>query len=61
MSDERLPPREYVVQSIESFLTDPPDSDFHRGFLSAMLIVYTDSLGAPKDDPLVVAAEAVMA
>lgn len=35
---------EYVTSSVQTFLGDPPDSDYQRGFLGAMLIVAKEPL-----------------
>jgi hypothetical protein len=34
----------YLEQAIDSFLHDPPTSDYHRGFLAALLVVYREGL-----------------
>jgi hypothetical protein len=36
---------EYVTSSVQSFLGDPPDTNFQRGFLSAMLVVAEEHWG----------------
>lgn len=40
----------YLEQALMGFLGDPPDSDFQRGFLSALLIVYQEGLGKGGQD-----------
>ena len=35
----------YLEESIQAFLVDPPDSDFLRGYLSALLVVAEEALG----------------
>jgi hypothetical protein len=34
----------YLEQAIDSFLHDPPTSDYQRGFLAALLMVYREGL-----------------
>ncbi len=41
--------QKYITESIESYLSDPPDSDFLCGYLSAMLVVAEESLGLPME------------
>lgn len=36
-SDSQRELREYLNNVFHSFATDPPDSDFQRGYLSAMI------------------------
>jgi hypothetical protein len=40
---------EYVRSSVASFLSDPPDSEYQRGFLGAMLIVAKEALDLSPD------------
>jgi hypothetical protein len=35
----------YIKSNVEPFLSDPPDTDFQRGYLSALLQVAEDGLG----------------
>lgn len=51
---------EYVVRAIEGFLKDPPDCDFQRGYLAALITIGVEAMGLAKDDPLIVAAEEAM-
>jgi hypothetical protein len=39
----------YVTSSVQAFLRDPPDNDYQRGFLGAMLIVASEALGLRQD------------
>jgi len=39
----------FLMNAIESFFSDPPDSEFQRGYLSALINVYAEGLGR-KDD-----------
>jgi hypothetical protein len=41
----------YGERAVQSFLSDPPDTDFQRGFLSAMLVIAEEALGLPVDAP----------
>ena len=41
----------YLRKALLSFLSDPPDSDYQRGFLAGILAVYQEALG--KEDDLV--------
>jgi len=40
----------YLERALFGFLRDPADSDFQRGFLSALLIVYREGLNKGSDD-----------
>jgi hypothetical protein len=33
----------YVQEAIESFVKDPPDSAFQRGYLSALLVIWKEA------------------
>lgn len=50
----------YLASSIEGFLRDPPDSNFQRGYLAALLAVYSEGLGR-RQDARVRAAERLLA
>jgi hypothetical protein len=50
----------YVTQALESFTSDPPDTEFQRGYLSAMLTLAVEGLGWPDIDPRLVAAGKTM-
>ena len=41
----------YIRSSVQTFLVDPPDSEFQRGFLSALLVVAKEALGLHLDVP----------
>jgi hypothetical protein len=41
----------YVRSAVKGFVSDPPDSDFQRGYLAAMLIVAEQALGHRLDLP----------
>jgi len=41
--------QKYVRSSVETFLADPPDSEFQAGFLSALLAIAKEALGQPMD------------
>lgn len=40
----------YIARALGGFLNDPPDSDFQRGFLSALLVIYREGLGKGEGD-----------
>lgn len=50
----------YVLSNIQSFFGDPPDSEFQRGFLSAMLTVATEALLIPKQNSVIRRGEALL-
>lgn len=41
--------RTYIEQAVESFLKDPPDSDYQRGYLAALLTVWEEAIGSKGD------------
>lgn len=40
----------YLKDAMMGFLNDPPDSDYQRGFLGALLVVYQEGLGKGEGD-----------
>jgi hypothetical protein len=43
----------YLERAMQGFLGDPADSDYQRGFLAALLVVYREGLGkGARDDRL---------
>lgn len=40
----------YVKQALEGYLNDPADSDYQKGFLAALLVVYREGLGKGVGD-----------
>jgi hypothetical protein len=42
--------RDYVDRALDGFLRDPADSDHQRGYLGALLDVWTEGAGEPRDD-----------
>jgi predicted ATPase len=40
----------YLERSFGLFLGDPPDSDYQRGYLAALLTLYREGLGKGRDD-----------
>lgn len=38
----------YIQQAIEAFVRDPPDSDFQRGYLEALLVVKREAFINPQ-------------
>jgi hypothetical protein len=47
----------FIERAIDGFLSDPPDSDFQRGYLAALLNVYREGLGVPASNGRIIAAE----
>ena len=47
----------YMMQAIEGFLRDPPDTDFQRGYLSALCMVMREGLRRGQNDARLEAAE----
>lgn len=41
--------QKYLEASIQAYLSDPPDSDYLRGYLSALLAVAEEALGLPME------------
>jgi len=35
----------YIERAIDRFLTDPPDSDFQRGYFDALIVIYREAMG----------------
>ena len=42
--DFPLNPRKYLEDSIKGFINDPPDNEFQKGYLCALLAVYGEAL-----------------
>lgn len=40
----------YIENALLGFLSDPADSDFQRGYLAALLTLYTEGLGKGLGD-----------
>ena len=51
---------QYVEEALGLFFRDAPDSEFQRGYLAALLLVYHEGFGAP-DSTLLKAGEALLA
>ena len=49
----------YLMSSIEGFLGDPPDTEFQRGYLAALITVYREGLRR-DGDVRIAAAEALL-
>lgn len=47
----------FIVRAIEGFLADPPDSDYQRGYLAALVNIYREGMGRGETDARVIAAE----
>jgi hypothetical protein len=50
-----------LEQAISGFLIDPPDTDYQRGYLAAVLWAYREGLGKGKTDARIEAAEKLLA
>lgn len=48
----------YIERALRGYLTDPADSDFQRGYLCALLILYHEGLGKGFDDDRLVLLDA---
>ena len=40
----------YVEQALHGFLRDPADSEYQRGFLAALIVLYEEGLGGSLGD-----------
>lgn len=40
---------DYVIASVAASLSNPPDSDFQRGYLAALLVLADEALGLRMD------------
>lgn len=47
----------YILAAIDGFLNDPPDSEFQRGFLAALLVTYREGIGRGASDARLMAAD----
>ena len=47
----------YVIRAVEQFLNDPPDTDYQRGFLAALLVLWREGLNGSEADARIIAAE----
>jgi len=50
----------YLWGSITSFMVDPPDSDYQRGYLAAIINVLREGIGRDANDARLVAAEKLL-
>ena len=48
----------YVKRALEGFLTDPADTDYQRGYLAALLVLYREGLGMGIGDDRLALLEA---
>ena len=58
LDNRRLGP--HILEAIEQFLGDPPDSQFQRGYLAALVTVYEEGLGRGKEDARIMAAKRLL-
>jgi len=49
----------YLAEAINGFLKDPPDSEYQRGFLAALIVVSTEGIGR-QSDARIIAAEKML-
>jgi hypothetical protein len=49
MSDDTMRVTDYLLKQIDGFISNPPDTDFQRGYLAAVLDTYEEGLGGPPD------------
>lgn len=47
----------YMLEAIGRFLSDPPNSDFQRGFLAALLVLYREGGRDSSSDARLMAAD----
>lgn len=50
----------YIIQAVELFLLDPPDCEFQRGYLAAILNVWIEGVGRNVHDARIVAAQKLL-
>ena len=50
----------FIMRAIEGFLSDPPDSEFQRGYLAALVVSYKEGLGRGTSDARLEAAEKLL-
>jgi hypothetical protein len=39
----------YLLNAIKSFTKDPPDSDYQRGYLAGLLVLWDETHGGSKE------------
>ena len=42
---------DYIKSSVAAYLQDPPDTEFQRGYLAALLVLAEEALGLRMDLP----------
>lgn len=50
----------WLIRAIEGFLIDPPDRDYQRGYLAALVCAYREGLGRGATDARLAAAERLL-
>jgi hypothetical protein len=45
---------------LASFVTNPPDTDFQKGYVAGMLVFANEVLGIPRNDPTWADADALL-
>jgi hypothetical protein len=43
----------YILDAIKSFIADPPDTQFQRGYLLALISIHNEALELDPNDPLI--------
>lgn len=47
-----MTPEEYMRAALASFVEDPPDDDYQRGYLEGLKVFANEAMGFKWDDPL---------
>lgn len=53
-------PKDVAMKILDSFINDPPDTEFQRGYLSGILVFANEVLCVPNDDATWIAADALL-
>jgi hypothetical protein len=51
--------RAFLIQALEGFIKDPPDTDFQLGYLSALLIMWREGFGFDPNHAIYRQADAI--
>lgn len=52
--------RPFVERQIEAFISDPPDSEFQYGFLSALLMLWREGMRGEAGDARIILADRML-
>lgn len=55
LDSRRLTP--FLVDAIEGFLKDPPDTEYQQGFLAALCLIWREGINGNPNDARIAAAE----